>query len=201
VILGNVQLVTRRSSPIGERDLQSLKMAENAALQMGRLVADLLDAARIGAGQFTMEREPTNLAAVALQVVEEWQALTPDRRIQLDAPASLECFCDGRRVQQLLTNLLTNAIKYSLENSSIRVEVVARGAVAQLSVTDEGSGIPPEDLDRLFRAFSRIGANPNAPGIGLGLYIARGIVEGHHGEIGVESKEGETTFWATLPLS
>ena len=201
VILGNVQLVARRGSPLGEPERQSLRMAENAAHQMRRLVTDLLDAARIGAGQFTLAREQTNLAAIALQVVEEWQVLTPDRQIQLVAPASLECYCDPHRIQQLLTNLLTNAIKYSPEERTILVELAQRGEVAQLSVSDQGSGIPPEDLDRLFRAFSRIGSNPNVAGIGLGLYIARGIVEAHRGEIGVESKAGETTFWVTLPLA
>ena len=107
---------------------------------------------------------------------------------------------DQRYARQVLTNLLTNASKYSPEHSIIRVRAEPAGTMLRISVEDQGPGIPPEHRAGLFERFYRVRAASDAPGIGLGLAIAKGIVEAHGGSIGVDSEVGRgTQVWFTLP--
>jgi signal transduction histidine kinase len=168
---------------------------------MRRLVDDLRDAARIGAGQFGVRRAPTDLVAVARQVAAELQATTRRHWIVVEAPARLEGRWDRDRVGQLLTNLVANAIRYAPDGGPIRIGLARRDDEAVLSVRDEGIGMSPEQIERLFRAFSRVHPDQPAQGLGLGLCIAKAIVDGHGGRIWVESAPGKgTTISAALPV-
>jgi signal transduction histidine kinase len=120
----------------------------------------------------------------------------------IDAPGAVVGDYDRLRIGQLLDNLVENAIKYSPAGGTVRVAVRASGNLAEVAVTDEGIGIPPDDLPHLFERFHR-GANVDDrqfAGMGLGLYICRGIVEEHGGRIDVVSALGQgSTFRVTLP--
>jgi|GEM_PF-4498221 len=199
-ITGNLHQIARRLPVQSERERNSLQTCENAVGLMRRLVDDLLDTTQMSVGQFSISRSRVNLSDIASQVVEERQARAPEHTIVLNAPPVLDGFWDADRVYQLLTNLVTNAIKYSPSDTTVQVRLTRRNDVALIAVSDQGRGIPPEQMGRLFQAFSRLGPNPDLPGAGLGLFIARGIAEAHGGRIGVESREGGTTFWVTLPL-
>jgi signal transduction histidine kinase len=116
------------------------------------------------------------------------------------AEPNLVVLGDQRYARQVLTNLLANASKYSPERSTIRVVAGPTANMIRISVEDQGSGISQEQQAGLFERFYRVRANSDAPGVGLGLAIAKGIVEAHGGRIGIDSELGSgTRVWFTLP--
>jgi two-component system, NtrC family, sensor histidine kinase KinB len=116
-------------------------------------------------------------------------------------PGLPEVFADPDRLQLVFTNLLTNAIRYSSRGSEILVRAVPAHELVRFEVADHGSGIPPEHQAALFEKFFRVPGSP-AGGAGLGLFIARGIVQAHDGRIGVDSEPGQgATFWFTIPAA
>ena len=144
---------------------------------------------------------PTELLAIvtdALEIVARRSRPRPARRVEV--PGRLpQVLADKRYARQVLTNLLANASKYSPEQSVIRV-VAARRYMVRISVVDQGPGIPPEQQAGLFERFYRVRIDTDAPGVGLGLAIAKGIVEAHGGSIGIDSELGSgTRVWFTLP--
>ncbi len=174
-----------------------------AALQLQRLVDDLLDAARIDAGTFKLRLEPCD---PGLQVREVLAQLAP----QLDAagltleadvvPAPRPVLCDSQRIGQVLTNLIGNAIKFTPKGGTITVRLRWDAAGARFEVRDTGVGIAPEDVPKLFQRFGQLAAGKKRGGTGLGLAISKTIVVAHGGEIGVESAPGTgSTFWFSLP--
>lgn len=201
-ILGFSQLLIRqpavRQSPVVSDHLRAI---ERACLQMQRLVRDLLDASRIGAGHFQVEPEPMDLAALVRRTVEQVRANNATRSVILEAPEHLAGVWDPIRLSQVLENLLSNALKYSPSECEVEVRLTREGNEAHLSVTDHGAGISPEQIQALFQPFSRPIQNREARGIGLGLYISKGIVEAMHGRIWVESEVGKgSTFYVALPI-
>lgn len=200
-ILGYAQLACRPG--VGQQTRQeALATIQDEARRMDRLVADLLDAARIGAGQFKIEPRPMDLVELAQRVVKAVQGTTSQHQIVLEAPDRLEVRADPDRLEQVLGNLLSNAIKYSPAGGPIRVEVLREDQVASVAVTDQGVGIRREDLPLLFKPFSRVYAGREARGAGLGLYISHAIIEAHGGRLWAESPgPGKgSTFKFTLPL-
>jgi signal transduction histidine kinase len=182
----------------------------HAALQhqVGRLeglVADLLDATRLQHGQLALRRQPMDLTELARRVLEqvaeapEW---TPRHTLHLDAPLPVVGEWDGDRLEQVLTNLVSNALKYSPDGGVVRVAVAADGALAVVTVSDQGIGIAPGDQTRLFQPFGRgERAGRRIQSMGLGLYITAQIVARHGGTIAVESTPGRgSTFAVRLPL-
>jgi signal transduction histidine kinase len=154
---------------------------------MDKLLGDLVDAAHIGTGHFQVQPEQTDLVAIARQAIETAAITATTRRIVLDAPERLEGEWDRERLAQVLDNLIRNAVKYSPGGGEIRVRVWREGDAARVSVFDEGLGIRPDDLPRLFQPFARSETGEQITGSGLGLYIARGIVEAHGGHLWAES--------------
>jgi signal transduction histidine kinase len=171
--------------------------------RMNRLISDMLDASQIGAGRFTIQREPMDLVSLARDIVQQQQATTTKHHIILEAPKSLEGVWDADRIAQVLTNLLSNAIKYSPEGGYIWVNLSQVDGNATVRVTDQGIGVAPDDIPLLFEPFSRLYREQPAKGTGLGLYITKAIVEAHGGRIQVESAgPGKgSSFILTLPLS
>jgi signal transduction histidine kinase len=118
----------------------------------------------------------------------------------LDAPEHLEGMWDGERLNQLLTNLISNAVKYSPAGGAVRVSVRGGAGEACVSVADHGIGLNPSEIQRLFQPFTRMYSHQEVEGVGLGLYISKAIVEAHGGRIWVESVPGQgSTFTVALP--
>ena len=124
-------------------------------------------------------------------------------RIQLDVPEELPLVsADYNRLERVFTNLLSNALKYSDTDTPVVVRALQVGEMVEIAITDQGKGIPPDDLPHLFERFYRAQGARKADGIGLGLYIAKALVEAHGGRIWVESEEGKgSTFSFTLPVA
>lgn len=203
---GYIQVIERRQRQKSNEGVG--EFAARAAAQVDRLVdlvQDLLDVSRITAGRFAIQPEAMDLRVVARHVVELEQAIAPNRRIVLDLPDWCpEIQADAERLEQVLTNLIENALKYSPGGTPVRIRLAFDGETASLSVQDEGIGIPAGDLEHIFDRFHRAG-NVNVrqvAGLGLGLHIVREIVEAHGGMVQVESELGHgSTFTVILPGS
>lgn len=204
MISGYAQLLERQSLPadVQERARATL-VAETRRL--GRLVQDLADASQLAAGQFQLYIGEYDLAQIVREQVELARANTERHTIRLDVPPeSVPAMGDQDRLAQMLLNLLGNAVKYS-PGGPIKVRVAVEQQQALVTVSDHGPGIPPDRLEAIFQPHVRLdgqetGSRPK--GTGLGLYIARGIVESHGGRIWAESVPGQgTTFKICLPLT
>jgi signal transduction histidine kinase len=211
-IKGQAQLSRRRLERRGALDpaqaLESLRRIEESADRLASMVDELLDAARLQMGRtLELDRRPTDLAALARRVAEEY-ATSARRHIRLVVPeGAVMAEWDGVRLGRVLDNLVSNAVKYSPEDSEIVLTIEREdrdGADwVAVRVRDEGMGIPAGDLPHIFEHFRR-GSNVRGrvTGIGIGLAGARTIVEQHGGAIGVESREGGgSTFTVRIPLS
>jgi PAS domain S-box-containing protein len=206
-LLGNAQLMLRRAVRDGtlpERELRQLQVINEQASRLHRMVLALLDISRLDSGQLSIERAPLDLAALARRVIEEVRPANDGRQIEFAAPdESLLVAADELRLEQVLQNLIQNALKYSPEGEPVAVRVERRSTSAAVTVVDRGIGIPAAALPRLFGRFYRA---PNAEarqigGMGVGLYVVKEIVTLHGGDVTVESAEGQgSTFTISLPL-
>jgi PAS domain S-box-containing protein len=180
---------------------RKLESATRQVGRLGRLVDDLLDVSRISSGRLTLRPEPLDVRELAREVIERHaaQAEAAGCDVRLMVESSVEGRWDRLRLEQVLTNLLTNAIKYAA-GKPVEIQVSARGEVAEVSVRDAGMGIHPQDAARIFDRFERAVSSKNYGGLGLGLYITRQIVEAHGGNISVHSEPGKgSTFTVALP--
>ena len=180
----------------------SVGMALRSARRLGALVDTLLDVSRIAAGTLNIEVQECDLAELARDVGERWreEASRAGCEVSIDAPAPVRGRWDPLRIDQVIENLLGNAIKYA-PGKPVRINVAARGDRAELTITDEGPGVPAGAEVRIFHRFERAADMRNYGGLGLGLYIARQNVEAHGGTISVESAAGKgATFRVSLPV-
>lgn len=185
-----------------------VKLATHLCEQINRfetLVNDLLDVSRIQQGRLELRPQPMDLSELAgavLRRFEESPERTPAHRLTLDAPEPIEGHWDPGRLDQVLTNLISNALKFSPNGGEVRVTVRRRADMAEVAVRDEGIGIPLEEQGLLFQPFARSHrARREIGGTGLGLFIARQIAEQHGGTITLESADGAgSTFTLRLPL-
>lgn len=189
------------------RETYSAKAVDTILSQVNRLerlIGDLLALTRLESGRLELRRAPLDLVALVRSSVEQAAQLSADHHVSLDVPAEPLTGCwDQDRLTQILDNLLTNAIKYSPGGGEIRVRVEDLADEAQVTISDNGVGIPPEALPYLFQRFYRV-SNPhtNAQGLGLGLYITKALVDAHGGQIRAESTVGQgTTISFTLPYA
>ncbi|AMM23597.1 hybrid sensor histidine kinase/response regulator [Variovorax sp. PAMC 28711] len=171
-------------------------------MNMVRLIDDMLDVSRLRSGSLSIQPAPVDLASLAERVIENLaqQAEVAGCVVTLDAPAPVEGLWDGFRIEQVVTNLLTNAMRYG-GGKPIAVTVAQSANETRLSVRDEGIGIAPEDHVRIFGQFERTdNSRKKVSGLGLGLYITQQIVEAHGGHMVVESALGEgARFVVVLP--
>jgi len=177
--------------------------AERQVTQLGRLVDRLLDVSRLSTRDLALEREHTDLAEMARDVISRYDDAVAETgsRIELRTAGPSFGWWDRGRLDQVLTNLLANALKYG-QGAPITVSVSsgASGHV-RLTVRDEGPGIPLEHQERIFGQFERTPDSENLPGMGLGLWLARRIVTAHGGAINLDSAPGEgATFNVLLPI-
>jgi PAS domain S-box-containing protein len=196
----------KRDALAADQRPRALDTIERNLRQQAVLVSDLLDVSRIIAGKLTLERLPIDLATLVRDVVNDHRAVAEAAGVALrhePAPA-LIALADAARIRQVLANLLANAIRHTPRGGSIEVSLASDGAVAELTVRDTGHGIAAHQLPRIFERFHQ--GDPAAVrehgGLGLGLSIARHLVEGHGGAIAAES-DGEgrgATFRVRIPL-
>jgi K+-sensing histidine kinase KdpD len=176
---------------------------EEEAGNLERIVDQLLDMSRMESGRLHMERRPTDLDQLARRVLEAMEPRLNRHVFAYEFPeASLVASVDARQIEQVLRNLLGNAIKYSPDGGTIKVRGEHRGRTIAICVSDEGIGIPAEEQGRIFERFYRVD-NPvtrRERGLGLGLSISQWIVEAHGGAIEVHSApDTGSTFCFTLP--
>ncbi|MEA2344264.1 MAG: hypothetical protein QOF63_2433 [Thermoanaerobaculia bacterium] len=202
----NVVMIARgllaETDSAGERRDQLLAVMQRATQRMNRLVEDLLEVVRQESGKMSLVLEEVAVASILEQAVEMCQASAIEKNISLrihEPPPDLLVTADTERIHQVMSNLVGNALKFVPSGGSVVLECERRANEAVFAVIDSGPGIAPADLDRLFEKFwQRRGGDTR--GVGLGLAIAKGIVEAHGGRIWAESKVGSgSTFYFTLP--
>src|SRR5262249_12106623 len=177
--------------------------ARRTARRMRTLREDLLSAGIIQSCRFVVAPRKTDLEGIIADALDVVGPVIQGRgqRVELKlAEDELSVLADKRYARQVLTNLLANASKYSPEQSVIRIVVVPNVNMLRISVEDQGPGIPTEQQAGLFERFYRVRPDADTPGVGLGLAIAKGIVDAHGGSIGIDSELGSgTSVWFTLP--
>jgi len=188
--------------------LDQVVRAAHQACRLERLVNELLDVARVRAGKLDLHLDAADLDAIVHEAVEEQRQAHPERTLLTLFPSErpVPVVADADRLLQVVTNYLTNALKYSSADRPVAVGLDVEKQQARVWVRDQGPGIPPEEQERIWDRFHRVtgiqAQSGTGVGLGLGLHICRTIIERHHGQVGVESAPGQgSTFWCTLPLS
>ncbi len=203
---GYPQLILRRlekgaiSDPAQVRP--ALETIDREAGKLSSLVSQLLDIARLQGDGLVLDRQAADLAGLAREVVASMRTSPAhEHTLHLQAPETLAGYVDPLRLQQVLVNLIDNAVKFSPDGSAIEVEVASLDPrTVRLSVRDHGPGVPPEERERLFSRYHRAGRRRPAGGLGLGLYISQRIVLAHGGRIEAQfPDDGGTRFVVTLP--
>lgn len=190
--------------PPEDRIRATLDIVRRQVDRLDRMVGDLLDASRIEAGQLELQLQECDARLLAREVFELFQTASSRHPLELHVPDSaVPLRCDAFRIEQVLNNIVSNAIKYSPDGGAVRIAVTADATDTVFEISDEGLGIKPEDISSIFQPFCRVGkANQKIPGIGLGLSVARRIVEAHSGRIDVSSRPGAgTVFCVRIPRS
>jgi NtrC-family two-component system sensor histidine kinase KinB len=206
-IQGFAQLL--QEDPPVDRDtqLEFLQTIQRQATQLGEMVNNLLDISKLEEGKLVLERKPVLLIDVIHQTVLKLQGYAHQQQISIipDLSAPLPMIIgDAYRLEQVLTNLIGNAIKFSPHGATIAVSAVNRGNRVITAVTDHGIGIPAENLENIFSRYYQVTqkSERSAMGTGLGLHIAKQIIDAHGGRIWVESEAGQgSTFYFSLPAT
>jgi signal transduction histidine kinase len=201
VVVMTTQILTDTQPPAGRRD-ELLGAMQRAAQRMNRLIEDLLEVVRQESGKMKLDVEDVSVASLIAETAEMFQATAAEKGISFrveKTPPGLAVRGDSERIIQVLGNLVGNALKFVPRGGSVVLKCERNEQDAICSVADSGPGIAPDDLDRLFEKFWQRRRNDKR-GVGLGLAIARGIVEAHGGRIWAESNVGVgSTFYFTLP--
>ncbi len=203
-ILGFAQLMESDSPQPNVTQRESIAQILQAGWHLLRLIDEILDLAKVESGRVPLSREPVSLAEVMVECQGMVEQQAQQRGIKLSFPKLDHprfVSADRTRLKQVLINLLTNAIKYNRAGGSVTVSCEDRQAEwTRLSVRDTGAGLPPEQISQLFQAFNRLGQEDGGEqGTGIGLVVAKRLVEMMQGVIGVESRVGEgSVFWVDL---
>lgn len=203
-IKGYTQISLRNMpQPADPRLERTLRIIDDKADSLTRLISELLDVSRMRAGILELYTEPLDLGGLVREIVGSLELTAPSFTFDLELPNTpLPVEVDRERIEQVVTNLMNNAIKYSGASRKVEVCVRRDGEEAVVSVRDFGVGVPPEQQTHVFDRFFRASnvATPRFSGLGLGLFISHGIVERHGGRMWLESVEGEgSAFYFALP--
>ena len=207
-IRGSVQLVLDEPNSVPDAEhRQLLRIALNNCERLVRIINDILDVAKIESGNITLHRKPVNVAEIVRQAVQvvEGPARTATVTLEAKLPARLRpVMVDPDRIVQALINLLSNAVKFAPPGSTVTITALGSDDTVTLAVSDQGEGIAPENLNRLFKKFQQVDSSSSrrTGGTGLGLAITKALVEQHGGRIYVDSEVGRgTRFSFTLPAA
>ena len=207
--LRNPMASLRAAAQLSLRQAETEKQRERGELilrqvdRMNRLVTDLLDVTRVEAGRFDLHLERGDIRDVVRETAALFEAASEKHEIRLELPREpVITEHDPARIAQVLSNLVSNAIKYSPEGGPVDIRLRVKDGDALIEVSDRGLGVPEEELETIFQPFRRSsGARGEIPGVGLGLSVARRLVRAHGGDIEVESELGRgSTFRVVLPL-
>jgi PAS domain S-box-containing protein len=201
VIKANLQILEQKMQ--NDYRLNFVNKTLKQVNKLTDLISDLLDVSKIQSGKLELNMTKFNLIPLLLEVIENIQQTSTEHRIHFDPPTdNITITADADRIEQVIINILTNAIKYSPNASEVTVAVSVKMNSVLVEVKDGGIGISREDIDRVFTRFYRVrGLASTFSGSGIGLYISSEIVKRHGGEIWVESEEGKgSTFYFTIPL-
>src|SRR5881296_3558496 len=206
---GTQLLLDEIPGPLSKEQRETLRIIKDSSERLIRLISTLLDLSKMAAGMMDYQIAPTDLLRLAETSVDKVRLLAEGKRIQIltEAPSGRVWVpADGARIEQVLDNLLSNALKFSQEGATvnIRLHLDVKAGVAHVAVADTGPGIPPEDLPHIWERFyqGRSYTKNTMAGSGLGLALAKKVVEAHWGRIWVESDLGKgTTVHFTLPLA
>jgi two-component system, NtrC family, sensor histidine kinase KinB len=205
VLENTLDIVSRDYLSLSADEFEQLLASSRRTVRRLRSLMDqLLSAGTIESGRFVLQLRPISLRAIVEDSVD---AARPDvegreQHVLVEVAEDTTVMADARYAQQVLANLLANASKYGPRGERIDVSGVRDGRVVRVSVTDHGPGIPAEQQADLFKRYYRLASTSAEPGVGLGLAIAKGVVEAHGGHMGVVSEIGKgTTVWFTLRLA
>ena len=200
-VLGQAQLV-ERIADLPEAARRAANAIVVSARRMNVLIQDLVDSARIQSGQITLRRSPLDLAEFVRDLLGRLASAMETDRVSIAAEEGLPLVsADPARLERILTNLLSNALRYSDPGTPVAVRLARRAGEVVTAIEDHGRGIEPEELSHLFERFYRARAGKeHVASVGLGLYITKGLVEAHGGRVWAESEVGKgSTFGFTLP--
>ena len=204
-MVGFAALITKAESQENHKEevLSHALRIQRSGARMNRLIGDLVDVASIEAGALTVTRELADPAQVVTEAVDTFQAQAAASGVSLEvdiAPAPLSASFDPARILQVLTNILSNAMKFTPRGGRVIVRVARIEDELHFVISDTGAGIPADKLELIFERYRQVKTNDRR-GIGLGLYISKCIVQGHSGKIWAESKLGEgSTFSFMFPI-
>lgn len=181
--------------------LDMLKAVNSDADRVTRLLSELLDVSRLEAGRLSLHLQKVDLRELAGAVASELGDRSPHHKVEMVPGDDPEVRGDPDKLKQVITNFIENALKYT-DQGLVQIRCkTARGA-GELWVSDSGGGIPARSIDGMFEKFARRESPGSPSGTGLGLYICKGLVEAHGGQIGARSIEGTgSTFWFRIPLA
>jgi PAS domain S-box-containing protein len=191
---------------IEEKDLSNIPKyiykTEEGVKKLERLVNDLLDVSRIHSGKLQLNHTVFDFIKLVNTTIENISLIAPGYKILRRGMDVIKVKGDRERLEQVMINLVTNAVKYSPEKKDIIIEIGKEDTLLAVKVIDQGIGIPEQKLEKIFTRFYRVEDNSQRfSGLGIGLYISAEIIKRHGGEIGVKSKEGKgSEFWFTLPV-
>jgi signal transduction histidine kinase len=204
-LLGNVQMMQRRAERDGilpERERRAVDVIHTQTKRLSKMVATLLDISRFEQGKLIIERAPLDLCALILRIVEEVLPSLSIHTVECQLPETAMIIDgDELRLEQVVQNLISNAVKYSPDGGAIQVRLGRRDNMACIEVIDQGIGIPAEDIPHLFERFYRAGNMGHISGMGIGLYIVQELVNLHGGSVAVASTQSQgSTFTVCLPI-
>ena len=202
IVQGYLHRTIRRSNNLSDAQIKGLRTAEEESIRMRRLLDDLLDLSRSDSGRLSIDNEPVQLRD-QLEQVMDLACSTLNRPLELTLPERAELrgvgvLADPGRLRQVLLDLIENADKYSAPGRPIRLTMRNADGMHRIDVIDQGIGIPPDELDRVFERFQRGSNAPDKTGSGLGLSVVRLLVEGMGGSIEVSSRLGEGSCFTVL---
>jgi PAS domain S-box-containing protein len=205
-ILGRADLLyasIARSAQGLEQDTRNVEAIQKSARQMNAMIQDLVDTARLESGQLVLRPQPNDVAALVHDVAESMLSVEEQSRLRVEVNGSMATvLADRGRIQRVIANLLSNALKYSPPTSPVDIRIATIEDRVVVTIADRGMGISPEDRAHLFEKYYRSPASRSTEGLGLGLYIARLVVEASGGQIWAESDQGKgSTFTFSLPAA
>lgn len=203
-IYGNLELLKdSEAQALSEETRGIIADACRSTKEMIAMISSILDVGKMGAGEMKLQYEPCEIGTLLCGIVDANKPFPGKRTVTMEAAeAPLTVTVDIGLIRRVIQNLLSNALKYAPSEGDVRITVTSSASEIRVAMSDTGSGIAPENHQRIFEKYGQVGKIQNRGGTGLGLAFCKLAVESHGGHIGVESEIGKgSVFWFTLPKS